>query len=177
MIRIGKGKKASAAILQAEKAGNLTLQSCENSVLPKDAMGHTPYRVSVLTWTEEWANKKDHFSGHPQNQNQINKWPAFAHGNSHTLGWIILSELKSWIINRIFRSLAVSCLNCSNYLLLWLHIHTPQLILIFLNYAPFLLITRQWFPEVLPNTLKLWIKAYNTASSLALSLICFVSFF
>lgn len=74
-----------------------------------------PYNVSVLTWTEVWAEKKYHFSDHPQNQNQITKDWKFSYT---VLGWILLSELKSWIINRILRSLAVSCPDCSNYLLL-----------------------------------------------------------
>lgn len=155
--------------MPGNEGGNPQWQSCETSVLPKDTMDHTPHNVSVLTWTEVWADKMYHSHDQPQYQNQINKWPAFAYGNSHILGWISVSELKSWIINSIFKSSAVSCLNCSNRFLLWLHIRTytptnfnlPKL-------CSFPAGKSQWFPEVLPNTPQLCIKAYNTALQLYL---------
>lgn len=54
-----------------------------------------------------WADKNYHYNDHPQST-PGNSWGAFAYGNSHILGWILLSEFKSWITNRIFRYLAVS---------------------------------------------------------------------
>lgn len=54
-----------------------------------------------------WVDWNYHCVDHPQTTPD-NSWGAFAYGNSNILGWILLSEFKSWIINRIFRSLAVS---------------------------------------------------------------------
>lgn len=54
-----------------------------------------------------WVDWNYHCVDHPQTTPD-NSWGAFAYGNSNILGWILLSEFKSWIINKIFRSLAVS---------------------------------------------------------------------